>query len=490
VTDEPHATGPAAADGTGRAAANGAAGSKHVEVSAFRAPPLDEPPTAPQSAASRASAQSARPGAARQAAWLRYLGLAGSVAVAVAGSRPVGLIGVAVLAAAWYGLRRVQSQCWLLVTAALWALPLLCTPPLFSGDAMAYACQGDLLVHGLSPYHHGVADLPCPWLGRVPAPWWHTPAPYGPLWIAITGAAAATGNLWVAIGILRLVALAGIALAVGFGRRLGVNPATTNPAWLAAASPLVLLHGVSGAHNDALLAGLVVAGLALAVRARWGVAAGVLLGLAVAVKVTALVAVPFAVLLVARRRAWAGLVAGAAAAFAAVTAATGLGLGWLPALSHTAGLIQWTSPATGVGMAAGYLLRAAGRPDLAPVALAAARAAGLVALGALLAWLWWRRKPAGAALAATALLGPVFFPWYLLPALAVLATAPLAERTRDRLGLAVAGLALLVLPDGTGLAALTKPVGAFLDVAFVSAVLVALVRRYRAGRARPTPTAR
>ena len=106
---------------------------------------------------------------------LRYLGLAGSLGIALAGPRPVGLVGVAVLAAAWYGLRHETRYGWLLGTAALWALPLLVTPPLFSGDAMAYACQGDLLVHGLNPYHHGVADLPCPWLDRVPELWRHTP---------------------------------------------------------------------------------------------------------------------------------------------------------------------------------------------------------------------------------------------------------------------------------------------------------------------------
>ncbi len=463
VTDEPHATGPAAGDGH--------AGPKPAETNAFRTAPSN----APQSAALPTSAQSARPTAPRQpderpvTRWVtptgwRLIGLVGSVGVAVAGTRPVGLVGVAVLAGAWLALRKVTSFRWMLVTAGLWALPLLLAPPLFSGDAMAYACQGELVAHGLSPYQHGVADLPCRWLDRVPALWWHTPTPYGPLWVAVTGAAA-----------------------TGFGRRLGPNPA-----WLAGAGPLVLLHGVSGAHNDALLAGLVVAGLALAMDARWGLVAGALLGLAVAVKVTALVAVPFAALYVARRRAWAGVAAGAAAAFAAVTAATGLGLGWLPALSHTAGLTQWTSPPTGVGMAAGYLLRAAGRQDLVSGAVAVARAAGLLALAVVLAWLWWRPRPwsAGAALAATALLGPAFYPWYALPALAVLAAAPLSGRVRGRLGLGVAGLALLVLPNGDGLAAMTKPVGAVLDVVLVTAVLVGLVRRHRGGRATPTPTAR
>ncbi|OLB81211.1 MAG: hypothetical protein AUI14_04145 [Actinobacteria bacterium 13_2_20CM_2_71_6] len=120
-----------------------------------------------------------------------------------------------------------------------------------------------------------------------------------------------------------------------------------------------------------------------------------------------------------------------------------------------------------------------------------ARAAGLMVLAVLLLLLLRKGvRGAAAALAATALLGPVFFPWYALLPLAVLAATPLSERVRDRVGWVVAGLALLVLPDGRGLASMTKPVGAFLDVALVSVLAVALVRRLRAGRARPTPTAR
>jgi hypothetical protein len=152
-------------------------------------------------------------------------------------------------------------------------------------------------------------------------------------------------------------------------------------------------------------------------------------------------------------------------------------------------------------MAAGYLLRAAGRPDLAPVALAGARAVGLAVLAAGLVALWFaaRRRAtqpravvlaAGAALAATALLSPVFFPWYALVPLAVLGCCPMDERTRRRLALGVLGLALLVLPDGTGLAALTKPVGAFADLVLVSVLVIWAARRYLGHRARPRPTPR
>ncbi len=428
---------------------------------------------------------------------LRYLGMAGSVIVSAFGPRPIGLIGVAVLTGAWLGLRRVTGTRWLLVTAGLWALPLLVAPPLFSGDATAYACQGQLFDHGLSPYRHGVADLPCTWLAEVPRLWWYTRSPYGPFWVALSGLAG-VDRWWLAVAVLRVVALAGIVLIIGYGHRLaralGTDPSRV--AWLGVASPLVLLHGVSGVHNDALMAGLVVAGLATAVDTRWGVRAGVLLGLAVAVKVTAVVAVPFALLLVPRR-AWAGLTAAALASFAGVTAATGLGLGWLPALSGTATLIQWTSPPTGVGMAAGYLLRLAGRPELAPAALAVARGLGLAVLAVVLVGLCWRAGPkpavvraAGLALGATAVLGPVFFSWYALAPLAVLSTTPLTERTERRLAWLVAGLALIVLPSGAGIASMTKPLGAFGELVLLIVLAVWGVRRLHAGRARPTPTAR
>src|SRR5256714_644205 len=337
-----------------KAADNGSAGADRIRASTIKAPPSDEPKTAPQSPATCASAQSARPRVIRQTArrgtgpaGMRHLGLAGSLGGAVAGTRAVGLLGVAVLVGAWLGLRRVTGPApgagpdsagrradtrWLLVTAGLWALPLLVAPPLFSGDAGAYACQGQLYLHHLNPYRHGAADLPCTWLDRTPPLWRHSPAPYGPLWVVLSGAAATTGSYLGAVVVLRAVALAGIALAIGYGLRLAriLDAAPSRVAWLGTAGPLVLLHGVSGVHNDALLAGLVVAGLAYAATGRWGLRAGVLLGLALAVKVTALVAVPFAVLVIARdrrpaalARATAGVAVGAGGAFAAGSAPAG-----------------------------------------------------------------------------------------------------------------------------------------------------------------------
>ncbi|HEY2673400.1 MAG TPA: polyprenol phosphomannose-dependent alpha 1,6 mannosyltransferase MptB [Rugosimonospora sp.] len=446
-----------------------------------------------------------------------------------AGAHPRGVSAVAMwlsgtllLGGAWLGLGRRLDRVpprRLLVIGLSWVVTLLASAPLASRDGYAYACQGALVTHGVDPYANGIAALPCRWLPSVPSLWWHTPTPYGPVWLVLSGGADAGsgGRLVVAIALLRVIALAGVALTAWAGHRLartlGVDPLPA--AWLGVLSPLVLVHAVSGVHNDALLAGFVVAAFAVAARpagmawaapAARAVAAGALLGLAVGVKATALVALPFVVLLVAGDRRWWAIIRsgvatclGLAAGYAAFAVPSGYGLGWLAALHGTTQLIQWTSVPTGLGMAAGYLARGLGRPGLATPALTAARAAGLLVLAVALVALWLRARrqaarpgpvvvAAGVAMVATVVLAPVAFPWYLLAPLAVLAYSATGDRARYRLALVTAGLALLVLPDGTGLAALTKLPGALLDTALVVTVLVALLRRRHAARATPTAT--
>jgi alpha-1,6-mannosyltransferase len=440
------------------------------------------------------------------------------------------LVGMAGLVAAWWrtgiavragslGLR------WLLVTGSLWALPLLAAPPLASRDVYAYACQGSLYADGVDPYSAGALDGGCPWVESVSKVWRNTPTPYGPLAVAVSGiavrlACAATegeyARLVLAVGLLRAVAVLGVVLmawsAVRLARACGVDPLVAT--WLGVLSPLVAVHLLSAAHHDGLIAGLMLAGLAFAVdpgtsgpgfaahrRTRWMpvVAAGVVLGLATAVKVTAVVALPFAVLLVARQgrsvRAAAGLVAAAAGAFAAASALTGLGLGWAQALPTSGRVVQWTSVPSGVGMTASYLLTGSGNGT----AVVVARLAGLAVLVAVLAWLWLRaaglraraarasgpwlqvaRTPpdtravvlyCGAALAACALLAPVFFPWYAAAPLAVLAVSVADQRVRWRLAVAVVALGFLILPNGHGLASLTKLPGAIADTVLVAALV-------------------
>jgi hypothetical protein len=449
----------------------------------------------------------------RAATALRYCGLAGALllawAAARSGQRPIAwptwIAGTVVLTGAWLLLRRYLDGVglrWLLVTGALWALPLLASLPLESRDVYAYACQGSLVANGIDPYTHGVSSLPCPWLSEVPRIWRGTASPYGPLWLSVAGGAAATRNLVVAVVLFRLVALAGLALAGWAGYRLAralrVDPVPA--AWLALLSPVVLVHAVSGAHADALLAGFVVAAFAVAVGPRpalppaRALAVGALFGLAVAVKATALVAVPFAVLLLAADRRWwsivrAGAVTGLglAGVYGLLWALTGYGLGWVSALSNATPLIiEATSVPTGLGAGAAHVLRILGQPALATHMVSAFRALGLLVLAVILVglWLWARRRDepgtviraGGVAMLVSVVLAPVAFPWYALTGLALLAFGGIEDRWPYRVAWLVAPVGLLILPNGNGLAALYKETASLIDGVLVAAVLVLVAR--------------
>ncbi len=445
------------------------------------------------------------------------------------------LVGTALLVVAWYQLRQPArddqlSSRWMLLTAALWAIPLALAPPLASRDIYAYAAQGDLYAHGLNPYQVGPAALPSHWLEHMSPAWQDSPAPYGPLFLLIArGVATVTGNLVGAVGLLRAAALLGVLLTAAFLPRLaraaGVPAGTA--LWFGLASPVVLLHGVSGAHNDALMVGLLVAGLAAAAERR-AVPAGIALGLAVAVKATAMVALPFAVLLAAAsvtatsvtaaslaaasvappdQRRWypilrAGLLVGTAAvaSFGLVTVASGLGVGWVGALSTAGTSVQWLSIPTGVGMAIGYVLGLPHLPGNGGGAIAAARGAAFYGLlPILLVWLWWRVRscpgtPAGTrrivahagwALAALVLLSPVIHPWYVLWPLTVLAASALVGSAERVLVWIPVGLAFLVLPDGYNLARATTVPGVLFDLVVTAALVALVVRRWQAHRAGP-----
>jgi alpha-1,6-mannosyltransferase len=406
------------------------------------------------------------------------------------------LVGTALMTGAWWAARdRVPSARWAYLTAGLWLLPLVIAPVLGSRDAYAYACQGDVLTAGYNPYHVSAADLPCQWLESVSPTWRDTPAPYGPLFVLLAGAAVAVGgSLAGVIALLRLVALVGVGLATVFlpvlARRCGVPE--SRAAWLALACPLLGVHLVSGVHNDALMLGLLVAGVALvAPRSRWYlIGGGALLGLAVTVKATAAVVVPFAALaalagpyrLRALVRDGGLVVGGALAAVLAVTLGSGLGFGWVGALKYSGETVQWTSPPTAVGMTIEYAGRLFGAHfDAVP----ATRVAGMVVLAVVLALLWWRTEPgnawygAGLALAATVVLGPVFHPWYAMWPLTVLAA------TAPRIGWFAgpcAAACFLTLPDGSGLARFSRFPGALAMTALVAVAVVWAYRRRPSSR--------
>jgi alpha-1,6-mannosyltransferase len=391
---------------------------------------------------------------------------------------------MAALVAAWWRLRTAAvTERWWWTTAALWFAPLVASVPLYSRDLYSYAAQGALWAEGLNPYEHGVSDLQSDWRESTAPTWLETPSPYGPVWLLIArGAATIAGDqLWLALLLLRLVAVAGtVALAWGVSdvaRRLGASGPRT--ARLAVATPLLGAHFISGAHNDALMVAGVVTGFALALRG-WFVRAALLVALGAMVKVTAVVALPFVALLWAAARARTSASAapgeaavddrdrvrlrmgevGATLALTAVTAAiamallsrlTGLGLAWLNPGATPGRNEQWTSLPTAIGMAVGAVGHVLGRPEWRDTAIGVARVVGLVVLAVVLVLLWLgaakemartdrrdgfdgrdgvnRRRAdaagvvtaAGFAFLALIVLSPAFLGWYFLWALPLLA---------------------------------------------------------------------
>ena len=224
---------------------------------------------------------------------------------------------------------------------------------------------------------------------------------------------------------MRLVALTGVALVVaclpGLAARFGVPP--QRALWFGALNPLLLLHLVAGAHNDALMVGLLTAALLAAARDRPMLGAALVVAAAL-VKAPAILALITVVALSRTRpRALVRAAAGAALAFIALQAASGLGLGWVAALHTPTTVRNGLSLSTDLGM----LLNEAGHPGAMPVIRL-----GAAALGCALAGWALLRAPnpvagLGLAFAAIVLCGPVVHPWYLLWPI-----VPLAARTALR----------------------------------------------------------
>ncbi len=356
---------------------------------------------------------------------------------------PLVVLGVLVLAAAWWHLRADAVR-----AAVVWSAPLLLAPPMFSRDVYAYAGQAALVVEGLDPYTAGPGARPGPLAEGVEEVWRAAPSPYGPLWLALTGLVVRMSGdrLAPALVGMRLLAVLGLLLAGWALHRMGGQRAV----WLGVANPLGLLHLVAGAHNEALMLGLALAGLAAARTGGPGrvAAAAVLITLGALVKLPVVAVLGFVVMAVPGgwpARARAAAVAGACAALTAgaVTLASGLGWGWLGTLDTGRARLSLFSVTTGLGV---LLPDGAGVLDAVLVAgmlLGAGVAAGLLRhaprLGASLT--------AGLALLVVGLLLPVVQPWYVL-----WGVLPLAAAAGARLTTAVGALCLvlcvLVWPSG------------------------------------------
>jgi alpha-1,6-mannosyltransferase len=299
-------------------------------------------------------------------------------------------------------------------------------PPLLSTDIFNYIAYSRMgVLHHINPYQHGAAVLPAdpsyPPSGHL---WDHTPSAYGPLFTLLTYALVplgVAGEMWVLKGIFALASLGCTALIWVCARRLGVRPLTA--ALFFALNPLLLVYTIGGGHNDVLMA-LPLLGGALLVLSGWPLLGGVLFVVAIGVKLSAALVLPF-VLVAARRRL--RVLAGAALAALVIGVSSYAVFG-----THLASMVDvlklnnafnWTVVSVGgfVGHLAGFGHLTPGRRHVLDVVFAAG------ALG-MLAFAWrkrdWLTAAAGTVLLQLATSGWLL-PWYILW---VLPLAPLARR--------------------------------------------------------------
>ncbi|HWM64705.1 MAG TPA: polyprenol phosphomannose-dependent alpha 1,6 mannosyltransferase MptB [Solirubrobacterales bacterium] len=308
--------------------------------------------------------------------------------------------------------------------------------PLLSQDVFSYLDYARLGVVGdLNPYTHAPAALPgdpaFPHVG-----WADSPSAYGPLFTLATYPLAllsVPAALWTlkAIAAASVLALALLVARLAPGR--GIDP--RRGFVMVALNPLVLVHVVGGAHNDATTVLVAVAGCAAVLAAREA-SGGFAIVAAIGLKLSSAFVAPFALLGAARPK---RLVLGAAIALAATGAAGLLAFG--PHFLDSA-----TVAGENQGRVSNYSL-----PNLLSEALNvdvdAIRALTAIAYLAFGAWLlrWVHRgadwiRAAGWAALGLLLATAWLLPWYVIWAL------PFAAISRDeRLVAAVLALTALQL---------------------------------------------
>ncbi|MBO0877317.1 MAG: polyprenol phosphomannose-dependent alpha 1,6 mannosyltransferase MptB [Pseudonocardia sp.] len=337
-----------------------------------------------------------------------------------------------------------------LSTSLVWMLPILVTPPLFSRDPYSYLAYGTMALRGLDPYAGGPNVLAGPIPDNVHWFWQDTPAPYGPVFVAVAKAVASvTGeNMIAGVILMRLAMLVGLALFLaalpGLCRHLGGRKAVA--LWIAVANPVMVIHLIGGPHNDLLVVGFLAMG-SLLVLNRQHVAGIALVTCAAAVKATAGLALPFLVLVWAARlsgservrilKAGAASIAAFLAVFAVSSMVAGVGLGWIPAVVAPTNIVNWLSLPTGVGQLA-YTMWSwmFGVPGSMTPFITVARAIGVIIFLVVAVKQWMAARAggpdavrrAGTVLMIFVLLSPAVLPWYFTWGMALLAATAWTAR--------------------------------------------------------------
>ncbi len=384
-------------------------------------------------------------------------------------------------------------------TLTLWAAPMVVAPPLFSRDVFSYAAQGEMTSYHLSPYIYGPFTLgSSPYVNPVDPIWTNVPAPYGPLFLFLDGTMAKVTHhhqLWTVLG-LRLLETAAVVL-IGYGvvllaRELGRDPGEAFV--LSALNPLVLLTLVGGAHNDAIMAGLLVVGVALAAKRRplWGL---FFCSCAAAIKAPAAIGLAYVAWtwlgptasIKERLRPIGAAVLVAGAVLGASTWLAGFGFGWVRNLLSNGTVRSWAAPATAVGLGLGHALQTLGLHSISvTTVLSVTRFLGLLTAAGFAVWLLWHAegrgwvRSLGLSLLLFVELGPVVQPWYLAWGLVLLAASYQGREHFWLLALSITG-PFIGIPGGRTLLddlVHSNPLLIALTLAILGGVLIAPMGRW------------
>jgi len=298
-------------------------------------------------------------------------------------------------------------------------LILLMGPPLQLTDLFNYLGYGRLGgLHHLNPYSHGIKLETFDPVYRFTS-WRNLRSPYGPLFTALTYPLAHT-SLAFAYWTTKVVT---VALSLGFvflvyrcAIRLGRDPRFVVA--FVALNPIFLVYEVAGFHNDFFMLVPTMGAITL-ILARRDRSAGAVLMLAVAVKFTAVLLLPFLLVAAARRPRQIRVLVGATLAAIPLAALSLALFGFtLPNLSQQSALLTDFSIPNVVGVLIGV---GGGTPLLLKIAI--------VAVVLVVAHQFYRSKDwlSGAGWATFALIASLSWlvPWYvvwLLP-LAALASS-------------------------------------------------------------------
>lgn len=200
----------------------------------------------------------------------------------------VGLGGFACVGLLLLERRGVRPSLRLVVaTVVLAALAAVVAPPFGSNDVWSYVMYGRILgLHHANPYvlppEHFLSD---PFLHQVSRTWRDTPSVYGPVFALYSalGAVLARDSMLVARLFHQLIGLAALA---GILRMVWLRTRSSAAVAVLGLHPVVIVFALNGGHNDLLVGVAILAGILLMTDDR-PVGAGVVLGLAILVKVTA-----------------------------------------------------------------------------------------------------------------------------------------------------------------------------------------------------------